>query len=266
MAFTSLETVVRRSPLGLRFRDITRSVPVTDGLEVQAQPRGATRPQLLAVRSPVSGIYGFHTLPGLSDYEWGRRPASDWCTNGGSPAEANFVLTIADRQQRFLPQVLLLCLPREQVVEVPLYTSPVRPAPGGYAVIRGEIWDQSAGAPARWAMLTANPGGYATVADAKGLFALYIPYPPLAEAPGFGSVALHQLTWPLTFAVQYAPGSHAAVLEGQPPTTASIVGQAAATVFDTETTSGGSLSRSLPYGRELVLSTAGLPRLLVEPV
>jgi hypothetical protein len=266
MTFVGLETVVKRSPLGLRFRDITRDVPVTDGLVVQAQPRGATRPQLLAVRSLLSGIYGFHTLPGLRDYEWGRRPASDWCTNGGSPAEANFVLTIADRQQRFLPQVLLLCLPREQVVEVPLYTSPVRPSPGGYAVIRGEIWDQSAGAPARWAMLSATPGGYATVADAKGLFALYIPYPPLADATGFGSVPLTQLAWPLTFAVQYAPGTQVAVLDGQPPTTASIVGQAAATVFDTETTSGSSLSRSVPYGRELVLSTARLPRLLVAPV
>jgi hypothetical protein len=266
MTFVSLETIVKRSPLGLRFRDMTRDVPVTNGLVVQAQPRGATQPRLLAVRSPVSGIYGFHTLPGLRDYEWGRRPASDWCTNGGSPAEANFVLSIADTQQRFLPQVLLVCLPREQVAEVPLYTSPTRPAPGGYAVIRGEIWDQSAGAPARWAMLTANPGGYATVANAKGLFALYIPYPPLADAPGFGSVPLPQLEWSFTFAVQYAPGTHVTVLEGQPPTTASIVEQAAATVFDTQATSGSSLSRSIPYGRELVVSTEGGPRLLVEPV
>jgi hypothetical protein len=160
---------------------------------------------------------------------------------------------------------LLLCLPREQVVEVPLYSSPVRPAPAGYAIIRGEVWDQSAGEPARWAMVTATPGGYVAVTDVKGLFALYLPYPPLADAPGFGSVPLPQLEWPLTFAVQYAPATQDVVLTDYPPTTASIVAQGVGTVFDTETTSGSSLSRSVQYGRELVLSTAGLSRLLVEP-
>lgn len=265
MPFVSLEKVIKRAPLGLRFKDIVRDINVTDGLMVQALPRNAAQPLIPALRSPVSGIYGFRSLPGLRDYEWGLRPASDWCTNGGTPEEANFVIVIEDQQGRFLPQVLLTCLPREQLVEVPLYSSPARVVPGGYAVIRGEVWNNSANAPARWAVVTAMPGGYATVTDAKGLFALFIPYPPLAESPIFDSVPVPELHWPLTFQVLYEPDAQVEVLEDYPPNTASIIAQAAATVFDTLTTSGASLSRNMQYGQELIVQTAGQSRLLVNP-
>lgn len=265
MPFVSLETVVKRAPLGLRCTDIVREVSVTAGLVVQARPHNATRPRIAALRSPVSGIYGFHSLPGLRDYEWGLRPASDWCTSGGTPEEANFVITIEDQQRDFLPQVLLLCLPREHLVEVPLYSSPTRVTPGGYAVARGEVWNNSANAPARWAVITAMPGGYATVTDARGLFALFMPSPPLADSPVFESVPLPELHWPLTFQVLYQPGAQVEVVEGYPPSTVSIVGQAAAAVFDTPTTSGSDLSRNLRYAQELILQTEGESRLLVDP-
>ncbi len=99
MPFVSLEKVIKRAPLGLRCMDIVRDMPVTTGLIVEARPRTATTPPIVALRSPVSGIYGFRSLPGLRDYELGLRPASDWCTNGGTPAEANFVVTLTDSQE-----------------------------------------------------------------------------------------------------------------------------------------------------------------------
>lgn len=266
MPFVSLEKVVRRAPLGLRFKDIARDVAVTAGLRVQAQPRNTTLPPQTALRSPVSGIYGFRALPGLRAYEWGLRPASDWCPGNGTPEEANFVITVEDQQGRFLPQVLLICLPKTQLVEVPLYSGPARTPPGGYAVIRGEVWHNAAAVPAAWAVVTATPGGYATVTDARGLFALFIPPPLLADAPAFGTVPVTELQWPLTFRVLYAPDTQVTVLADYPPSTTSIVSQAAATVFDTLTVSGASLTRNLSYGQELILTTTGQSRLLVNPL
>jgi hypothetical protein len=115
-------------------------------------------------------------------------------------------------------------------------------------------------------MLSATPGGYVTVTNEKGLFALYIPYPPLADAANADSKPLPEFAWEFTFEVQYEPGAQQTILEDQPPTTDSIVGQAAGTVFETETGSGSSsLTRNLQYGRALVLSTDTTSRLLVEP-
>lgn len=266
MTFVSLETVERRAPLGVRFKDITRDTDVTSGLLVQARLHNTIAPPQTAVRSPLSGIYGFHRLPGLRAYEWGERPASDWCADDGTPEEPNFVVTVEDSARRFLPQLLLLCLPKAELLEVPLYSAPARTPPGGYAVVRGELWHNAAGAPAAWAVVTASPGDYATIADERGLFALFLPVPPLSSAPAFGTTPLDELAWPLTFQVLYAPAAQEQVLAGHPPSSASIVGQAAATIFDTPTASGQDVTRSLPFGRELTLATAERARLLVDPL
>lgn len=267
MQIVTLETLVRRAPLGLRFTDIVRDLTITDGLLVRAQPLGTVLPPQEALRSPVSGIYGFRQLPGLRGYTYGLRPASDWCVGNGTPEAPNFVITVTDQQGRFLPQLLLLCLPRTRLVTVPLYSSPARAPLGGYAVVRGELWHNSADAPAAWAVVTATPGDFVAVADARGLFTLFLPVPALSTAPAFDTAPLDELQWPLTFEVLYAPATREAVLPDHPPTTASIVGQAAATVFDTPTGSGAaSVVRNLVYGQELVVATAERARLLVEPV
>jgi hypothetical protein len=77
--FLQLETVIRRAPLGMRFVDIIRDVTVSDSLLVQAWQYGTTGLKQIALTSPVSGVYGFRSLPGLARYEVGERPASDWC-------------------------------------------------------------------------------------------------------------------------------------------------------------------------------------------
>src|SRR4029079_10305955 len=127
-------SVVRRAPLGLRFLDLARGLAVTDGLSVVAYPVGGANLRRSALRSPVSGVYGFRSLPGLRLYEQNLAPATDWCptpTDGGTPGgdalhdlapikslveanengtAANFVVEVADQHGRFLPQALQMCL------------------------------------------------------------------------------------------------------------------------------------------------------------
>ena len=74
--FVPLETVTRRAPLGLRFLDLARGVGVTDGLEVTARPVGAAGRWYSALRSRLSGVYGFHSLPGLRPFEVGELDAA----------------------------------------------------------------------------------------------------------------------------------------------------------------------------------------------
>lgn len=263
--FHSLEQIIRRAPLGIRAKDLVNDADVTDGLDVFIWPVGGTPPGQLAARSPVSGIYGYRTLPGLRDYETGAAPATDWCDGDDTP---NFILSITDRAGRYLPQVIQVCLPRTEVFEVPLYSSPARSAVAGYGVVRGEIYDQSAGQGAGWALVSATHNGatYATVADARGMFALFLPYPPLESAPDFGSAPVYELSWPFTFAVLYAPDAQEIVPGTTVPHTASIVGQGAATVFDATTTSGATVTRDLVYRTEHILLTSGdAARLRVTP-
>jgi hypothetical protein len=308
--FVALETVTWRGPLGIRFLDLARGVPVSDGLEVRTWqldgarvPSGAG-PGQIAQQSPLSGIYGFRALPGLRLFETGERPSSDWCasppltspptadelldlgtlrtlaqTDAGGPG-ANFVVTVADRFGRFLPQLLLLCLPKDRLIEVPLFSSPARPAPSGLGAVRGEVWDAGAGSPAGWALVTASADGvvtYATVADARGMFVLFLPYasalPALQGSPPHGSGAIDQLTWLLTIQVYYEPGNQRSLdgippsgaPAGLPPDTRSLLQQGAAAVFDQPGVSGPSVARLIRFGDDLVVSTIGGPRLLVNP-
>src|SRR5260370_31807098 len=92
--FCNLEKVIGRAPLGIRFLDLVGGVSVNDGLVVTAWPAGlttATASRLTAIRSPLSGIYGFPIFPRLRRFEGGEAPASDWCGSPptGSPPEPN---------------------------------------------------------------------------------------------------------------------------------------------------------------------------------
>lgn len=278
---TRLESIVRRAPLGLRFLDLTRGMPVTDGIEVRAWPVAGTGPGFPAVRSPLSGIYGFRSLPGFRLFETGERPASDWCdpAAGSPPGDTapNFVVSVEDRHQRFLPQALRLCLPRERLMEVPLFSAPARAPLPGLAVLRGELWDRTNARPAGWAMVTASTDEAATyvgLADARGMVTLFVPYasalPPLQGSPPHGSGDVDQLTWPLVIQVFYQPAQQQAVPGLDWPETRSVLEQDRAEVYDTAMVHGPSITRSLRFGQDLVIATEGLgpphpSRLLVDP-
>lgn len=294
MRVVVLETLIRRAPLGMRFIDLARGVAVSDSLVVRAWP--LTMPTLgrYALCSPLSGVYGFRTLPGLHGYEVGAQAAEEWCgsppsgplgvepgdfdalhdlvdANGDLPL-ANFVVAIEDRQGRFLSQTLLVCLPKEHMLEVPLFSAPARATPSGLGVVRGEVWVRGAG-PAAWALVTARADSaatYAAVTDERGMFALFLPYagplPPLVGSPPYGGTALERLSWSLTIEVFYKPVQQRRVAWLTPPDTRSILDQPAAHVYAFDAPAGRvtSLERPILFGQDLVVATSGRSRLLID--
>lgn len=292
-----LETSIQRAPLGLRFLDLVRSTAISDGLEVAAWPLGLMVQRRIAVRSPLSGVYGFRTLPGLHEFEAKGRPASDWCTPvAASPPEPievpglekplepgyegpipNFAVRVLDNQGRFLPQTLLMCLPRESLMEIPLFSSPARPTPPGQGVLRGQIWDRAADQPASWSLVTASADpttSYVALADERGVFALFLPYastlPPLSGSPPHGTGDMDELQWNLTIQVHYQPVHQRWLVGLEPPDTRSILEQELAQLHDGPGVVAGEIVRSIRFGQELLVVTEGLSppnrmRLLVDP-
>lgn len=301
--FVLLEKITRRAPLGLRFLDLAREVPVTDGLVVTAWPTGARDLQQEAMRSPLSGVYGFRSLPGLRAFEVGERPASAWCGSSSPPAgsppeptveeltnlntlqallsneenvtKSNYIVSVRDQMERFLPQILLICLPKEQLLEVPLFSSPARPALAGFGAVRGEVAERGKEPrkPASWALVTVSPDNnvtrYVAVADARGMFTLYIPYasalPPLQGSPPHGNSKIDQLTWQLSIQVLYQPSRQAFVAGLNPPDTLSILEQERANVYDQDGAAGPGLFRPISFGKDVVVTTTGYSQLLVDP-
>jgi hypothetical protein len=184
---------------------------------------------------------------------------------------ANFAIAVNDRLGRFLPVVMQICVPKNRLVEVPLFSAPARAVPGGLAAIRGEVWSQSANRPASWALVTASPDGttYVGMADARGIFTLVIPFagalPPLVGSPPSGATEIGELTWPLTIQVYYQPTAQRPVDDAEPPDVRSVLEQAPAEVYDTLVLHGPSLVRELRFGQDLVIATQLEARLLVDP-
>ena len=304
--FFQLERVIRRAPLGMRFVDIIRDVTVSDSLLVQAWQKGTSGPRQTALVSPISGVYGFRSLPNLARYEVGERPASYWCASPGDAtlpdnwassgalygwvnaaegaAKANFIVTVQDLQGRFLPELLFLCLPREALLEVPLFSSPARAPLAGFGVIRGQLVRNDgapAGQPAGWARITAILGDhtYEAIADARGIFVVFVPYArfPALQNGGAGPAGEYvaQLTWDVTIQISYQPsqlifvpevGSPNTHLFIGPPDMRSIIEQGRAKVYQKAGQASDELSAPLPFGRDLVVTTGGQQSLLfIDP-
>lgn len=299
--FFALEQVKQRTPLGMRFLDMVRGVTITDGLLVTAWPvhAGGASSRQTAYRSPLSGIYGFRSLPGLEEFERGQRPATDWCASPpgvGQPAlgdlaslgtlqtliyadegvsAANFIVYVQDSMQRFLPQILLMCLPKEELIEVPLFSAPSRIGPAGFGAVRGEVWLLQDSSPASWALITASLEAmttYVTIADARGMFTLLVPYasalPTLTGSPPHGSGTIDQLTWTLTIQVFYQVLPNIQIFPGVPgaglPDMRSILGQTQVMIYDSSlTTSVASLTRSIRFGQDVVVATSGQSRVYI---
>jgi len=268
MTFHLRETIIRRAPLAVRCMDVVRDQPVSEDLHLEVYPRDNLQQPTFAQPSPVSGVFGVRTLPELRDYVTNVQDASAYCSPHLSPEdehrEANFVLLIQDKQQRFLPATLLLCLPKTHVVAVGLHSSPARFPIAGMASIYGEIWDASADAPASWAVIGVTPPNntkeYA-IADARGMFHLMIPHP----APKSSGV-LHEMKWDITCEVLYKPDDQLDVSPWMPPDRRSVLNQAPADIHDTPGGEGKqSIERSLSYQTPLVLRTENEARLKIEP-
>jgi len=269
--FTPLEAVVKHAPLGLRFTDLAYGVNVTDGLNVTARPFDKPLPVLRAAHSPVSGVYGFYSLPGFRRYEDDELPVENWCVAGSPP---NWIISVEDRLGRFLPQVMPMCLPKQNLFAVPLYSSPARTAMAGYATVRGELWDKAVNKAASWAVVKAFQPDlpidkrieYAGVADGRGMFVLFLPYPKPV-----GGIALNQQAWPLDFEVFYEPKVYR--WSGQtepepaggetidnaktriPPDSNVLLRQSMGSIYDIAAGAGATLASDLHYRKDLALKT-----------
>lgn len=283
-----LEKIVRRAPLAVRLIDAAFNQPATSVLNVTAYRLDTTKapafqtlvntPRQFAMRSPMSGIYGFAMLDGLIDYEWDRRPASDYCPAPDSAP--NYAIAIQDMAGLFMPQTLALCLPnsvpQDNLLEVDLQSNVTRTLPDSFGVLRADLWDVTRNQPAAWALVQANLAPtltYTTIADSRGVAMLPMPYPPPERSPQFGNQPLNKLTWPCAVQVHYAPALHkhllqfdGAKLAGLPPTTRSILDQtttpAVTLVLDRPSAGppieGNVITGDLAFRKDVVLRTQGL--------
>jgi hypothetical protein len=256
-----METTSYRAPLALRVIDSISGTDVGDGLIAIAWPQGDPASARTALRSPVSTLLGFGTLPGLHSQELALLAA------GAEPSGPvlgllPFIVTVTDTLGRFLPEALVVKVPVAAPVDATLYSAPARPRPPGWATVYGEIHVDLDGTPAAWALLEITDGTaayrYQTVSDEAGRFLFYLPYPealpPLAGSPPVGG-GIGQVTWPLTVTVNYQPATltwPANPAPAGPPDISSIRAQNQAEIA----TSGGmqpSYDGTLSFGTPLLL-------------
>jgi hypothetical protein len=97
---------------------------------------------------------------------------------------------------------------------VPAYSTASRAIPGGMAVLRADLYDPAAQAPAAWATLEVLLDGVVLgrgIADKRGCVLVAFPYPePIDATPAtpesFG-VPLTEQIWPLSLRAFYASGA-----------------------------------------------------------
>src|SRR5262249_32031915 len=152
-----LETTSYRAPLALHGIDAISGSDVGDGLVAIAWPQGDPASARTAVRSPVSTLLGFGTLPGLRSQELAlAQPGAT--PSGPAVSPLPFVVTVTDTLGRFLPEAMVVKAPVTAPVDVTLYSAPARPRPPGWATVYGEVHVNLDGTPAAWALLEITDG------------------------------------------------------------------------------------------------------------
>ena len=279
-----LERLTLVAPLGIRFWDLVSDTPIGTELTVTAYPRNnpAQRVPVIANRS---GIYMAAHLPGLREPEQGAGDAGYWQRPA---ARRPFVVEVKDRLRRFQPFQFAIDLPASGLVtldcafrasplasppagmpRVPLYSTPMRAAPGGMAVLRASLCDVRDArnvVPAAWVLLEARQADRLLgqgIADAKGQIVLMFPWPE-PQVPG---PPLQQQTWTIQVTAAYAPLRPVPTL----PDLCAVLNQPPATLWADSDLHTPLTQVVLPFGQETVLRSrhAGdgslLSELLVTP-
>src|SRR5262249_32806743 len=122
---------------------------------------------------------------------------------------------------------------------VPLYSAPTRPTPVGMAVVRAQLWDDTAQSPAAYAMLEAQTAGHKlarSFADAAGRVALFFPYPepidfvvasPINPTPLGVSTPYATHSWLIQLNAAYSPQARGKQL----PDLCTVLSQRTATLW-----------------------------------
>lgn len=144
-----LETISVFTALGIQFWDAALDIPVTDALDVAAQPQDTAYRPVSAFRT-ASGVYAFQGLPGLHSIEY---PQADSNLFGSPPTALPFVLSVADTLHRFVPTLFAVHLPLGYAglflsndstsppgvgARAYLFSAPTRPIGPGIAAICGQ--------------------------------------------------------------------------------------------------------------------------------
>ena len=261
-----IDRVSRTTPLGVCFRDEVTGSVVGEGLAVSAYPQGQPSSRRPSVVNR-SGIHVFMDLPGLRDLEFGAGDTAWW---QGLIGRKHYTVEVRDEQHRFLPLSFQVDLPHQGLVQfnsrpfVPLFSAPARQVASTLAVVRAELWDTQAQAPAAWALVQATlPGGGQVrgVADEEGRLALFFQYPapvdsPTGPPPPLGSPPLLEQKWTLQLRAFHA---HRAPEPELPDLRDTLRQQdsAPARLWPNLLGPQELLEPTLLYGRELVVRTEG---------
>ncbi|HLK69155.1 MAG TPA: hypothetical protein VKU19_37235 [Bryobacteraceae bacterium] len=282
-----LEELTRVTPFGVRFWDVSTTQAAEPGLSVIIYP-----PAMPELRSTADvtrkGVYFFHDLPGMRQIEYGSGDDAFWAA---TPPQIPFTVEVSDPMGRYLPYRFSVLLPvhgtfgivdsplspilTPDATWLPVFAAPARELGGPIGTVRAVLQDDTAGAPAAWALVTAQiPGSPLMIglADDRGVLSMMLPYPeprnsPFASPLGPGSTKLSDQTWPIAISVFYSPGAAGQSIRDL----GDILQQGAATAWQDTARSAPAGNYTLQYAKELVLrsldSASGreLPVLLITP-
>jgi len=214
------ERVAITCPLGVRFLDSATNAIVGDDLLIEAY-LAANQERRVAAVPNRSGVWAFHGLPGLKEFEYAANDDGRWIPE---PPKRRFVIEVSDAQGRFLPSQFALEAPARvlstgeefasplslSLRTVKLFSSPSRPVPGGLAVVRAQIFEDASDTPAAWTLIEVSVSVLNRAitaqgaADGQGRLALIFPYPEptnvgISSPIGGGPQLLSQQSWTLTF-------------------------------------------------------------------
>lgn len=267
-----LEKLLIRTPIGLRFWDHGAGKAVNDHLEVKTWPREGGQSPIHAMRNP-SGIYSFHGLPGLRDWEY---PIKDEELGASPPFSKQFIVKIEDTQRRFLNVAAIMEAPQpddrifvsnvESPVEADkgfrLFSAPTRSATSYLAMIRAYLWDKSKNKAASYAVLKVsfNGNAWTGIADENGMIAVLFPYPiimrSLDVSPPSSRIPLHEQSWEIKVRAFYGGTDMTHLPYAKLPNLAHILKQTQVKIYETEVNFKDELSVTLTIGQELVLRTS----------
>ncbi len=254
-----LERISYRAPLALECVDGVTGAVVGDGLTATVWRNDDPGTQVMARRSPFSGLLCVKSLAGMWQQTHSGGPAGVPTSWPSVPPTAVSALVI-DTRNRYLPTSIAVEVPSPAPFQVQLFSQLARPVGSSCATVQGEVRDGGSGEALGWAYLTVVSGAdtYHAVADQLGRFLLLMPWPDALSVPtGSG---LGGLTWQLTVEVQTQPSAlvrSPGLGSDDPPELASITGQQAAQLVD-----GGphaSLEATLTYRSPLVLELTAIP-------
>jgi hypothetical protein len=300
--FATLEPLEKTShfaPLGIRFWDPAREVPVTGGLWVTIRP--PHRPDLMRRAFQTwSGIYAFRNLPGLRGLEVADPdlPPGVHPIDGSPPSLHRFVVEVEDRLDRFLPLTFQIDLPYRGIYPTGTTMSPPgSPLPGFFlfsapsrtiladaVTLRARLVERLPDfriRPASYAVLevvtiesdsAAGSTPIVGIADERGSVLVTFPYPsfatsvgPMSPPPGPPMTRLQ--SWEAIVRVRYAPANQTRPdSAARLPELGAILTQPFARFLATAAGPGEfQLNTRIVFGQPLTLQTAGSSDLWLEP-